>query len=327
MTLLTKAFTSDPLFGANQIAMIGRQGTRKTTLLRAYAELGIRQAHTVIWRARPAQDQWHLVPSEPNILAPMDFDLQFYERPQIGSWMKERTYDLHEYSETREIPGMLLEGRFNVLIEPNLPRPWISMWWLYLLRLLGGRKDHEWIRICFDEILDVLPSSVALKDDAYSKIMPEFARSFYDLRRQNIELLMVGHTSGDIHYDIRRAFTGLIYLPGAEHIRGWKVTDRALQNLKLGHCIVELPGIYGDEVLQIPDSRQPSSKISYSRTGANWIPDPQFREFSKNILDYKLFKKYRYWREGKIVQTKKKPTPSGKKSRGISPVDSSKEVS
>ena len=327
MTLISRAFTSNPLFGANQIMMIGRQGTRKTTLLRAYAELGLTQKHTVIWRARPSKDQWHLIPSQPNVLVPEGFDFHFYESPQVGLKTKERSFSIHEYSETREIPKMLLEGGFNVLIEPNLPEPWIALWWLYLLRLLGERKDHEWIRICFDEILDVLPSSGMLKDDAFSKIMPQFARSFYDFRRQNIEILMVGHTSGDVHYDIRRAFTGIMYLPGAEHIRGWKVTDRALQNLKAGHCIVELPGIYGDEVLQIPESRQPSSKISYSSDERHWIPDPQFREFSKNILEYKLFKKYRYWREGKIVQAKKKPTPSRKKRGGISPVDSSKEVS
>jgi energy-coupling factor transporter ATP-binding protein EcfA2 len=325
MTLLSKAFSSDPLFGANQIAMIGRQGTGKTTLLRAYAEFGMKQKHTVVWRGRPSKDQWHLIPGKPNIIVPDGFEYRFYESPQVGMQIKERTYDLTVYEETREIPRILAEGGLNVLIEPNLPKPWISLWWLYLLRLLGERKNHEWIRICFDEVLDVWPSSAVLKDDSYSRIMPEFARSFYDFRRQNIELLVVGHTSGDLHFDIRRAFTGILYLQGAEEIRGWRVTNRALRNLKSGHCIVELPNVFGDEMLQIPESRQPSSKISFSSDDRRWIPDPTFREFSKNILEYNIFKKYRYWREGKIVQVKEKRGPVRKKKGGISRVDSFKD--
>ncbi len=324
MSLLSRAFTSDPLFGANQIAMIGRQGTRKTTLLRAYAESGLKQKHTVIWRGRPSKDQWHLVRVDPRIIVPDGFDFRFYESPQVGMKITERTFTLTPYKETKEIPGLLVEGGFNVLIEPNLPKPWISLWWIYLLRVLGERQNHEWIRICFDEVLDVWPSSAVLKDDAYSRIMPEFARSFYDFRRQNIELLVVGHTSGDLHFDIRRAFTGLMYLQGAEEIRGWRVTNRALRNLKSGHCIVELPNVFGDEILQIPESRQPSSKISYSTDSRHWIPDPAFREFSRNLLEYKIFKKYRYWREGKIVQAKEKRGPVRTKEGGISRVDSFK---
>lgn len=324
MTLLSRAFGSDPLFGANQIAMIGRQGTRKTTLLRAYAEKGISQKHTVIWRARPSHDQWHLIPSEAKIIVPEGPTYKFLETPQVGLNVKEREFQLTTYSTTGQIPGLLSEGGLNVLVEPEIPKPWISLWWLYLLRLLGTRRKHEWVRICFDEILDVLPSSAVLKDDAYVRIMPELARSFYDFRRQNLEILMVGHRSGDLHYDIRGAFTGLIYLPGAQQVTGWKVNDRALRNLKTGHCIVELPGVFGDDLLQIPDSRQPSSKISFTNDSSTWIPDTAFKEFAKNILDYKVFKKYRYWSEKKHRKEQNKKEGVRQKKRGISPVDSFK---
>lgn len=325
MTLVSRAFGSDPLFGANQIAMIGRQGTRKTTLLRAYAELGLKQKHTVIWRARPSHDQWHLIPTHPRIIVPEGVAYRFMETPQIGMSAKEREFSLIEYDETDQIPGLLQEGGLNILVEPDLPKPWISLWWLYILRLLGTRKKHEWIRICFDEILDVLPSSAVLKDDAYVRIMPELARSFYDFRRQNIEILMVGHRSGDLHYDIRGAFTGIIYLPGAQQISGWKVNDRALRSLKSGHAIVELPGIFGDEILQIPANRQPTSKISFTSSG-QWTLDAAFKDFSKNILDYKIFKKYRYWSERKARKEQKKPEVDTEKIEGISPLDSFKKT-
>ena len=324
MTLLSRAFGSDPLFGANQIAMIGRQGTRKTTLLRAYAEKGLAQKHTVIWRARPSHDQWHLIPAEPRIIVPDGSTYKFTETPQVGLSVTEREFSLTAYTETAQIPGLLQEGALNILVEPDIPKPWISLWWLYLLRLLGSRRKHEWIRICFDEILDVLPSSAVLKDDAYVRIMPELARSFYDFRRQNLELLMVGHRSGDLHYDIRGAFTGIIYLPGAQQVSGWKVNDRALRGLKSGHCIVELPGVFGDDLLQIPDSRQPGSKISFAREGGTWVPDPAFREFSRTILDYKIFKKYRYWSERKPRKEEKKSEGVREKKQGISPLDSFK---
>ena len=323
MTLLQKAFGFDLKYGGRQIAMIGRQGTRKTTILRAYAENALARKQPVIWRARKFKDQWHLIPSEPNVISPEGFDISFWEAPQGTLDRKERTFNIQKFTSTRQIMSLLQPG-LNVLIEPNLPRPWLAVWWVYFLDMLVRREKYPSIRVCFDEILDVFPSSTMLKSDAYGELMPNFAARFYDLRRFGIDMMMVGHNSGDVHFDIRGAFTGIIYLPGAQAIKHWKVSNRALDALRDGRCIVELPGKYVETSMNIPDDRQPTSYISHTMDDDNWPPDPAFKDASRYLLNDRLVKKYRYWNEPRKVKIEKKEGPGAQKGEGIPPINSSK---
>lgn len=331
MTLLEKVFGFDPKYGGRAIMMIGRMGTRKTTILRAYAEAALADKVPVIWRARDFRDQWHLIPSDKTVLVPEGSKVSFWEIPNGTMDRREISPKVREFASTEDLLHLLGDG-LNVLVEPNLPRPWLAVWWVYFLEMLAKRENYPSMRkyprmrVCFDEILDVFPSSTSQKTDAYSALMPNFASKFYEIRRSGVDLMMVGHASGDIHYDIRGSFTGIIYLHGSRAVQGWRVTDRALKSLLPGHAILELEGRFVEVPLHLPDNRQPSSFVSYARSTDYWVPDEGFKDGAPRLLDNRrdLLKKYRLWPEPRKVRIEKGTPRSQEKGEGIPPVNSSK---
>ena len=328
MTLLQRVFGFDPKYGGRQIAMIGEQGTRKTTILRAYAETALAEKTPVIWRGRRFRDQWHLIPAESTVLVPDTSPVLFWEIPQGTIDRSEVKPEVQVYSTGEELLSLINQG-LNVVVEPNLPSPWLAVWWVHFLTLLAHREENPSIRkyprmrLCFDEILDVFPSSTGGKTDAFNLIMPYLNRKFYDFRRSGTDMMFVGHASGDIHYEIRKAFTGIMYLPGAGSIEGRRVGKKVLRGLKTGHAIVELRDIFFDLAISLPASRQPTSYISYTRSEDYWTPDEAFKRAALEILENRrdLIRRYRLWEEPRKVKAEKRVPPDGQNREGGPPIN------
>lgn len=269
MNLLQEAFESDPRKQANQILVQGRMGSGKTTLLRAYADQAIRKGHCVIWRTRPRNDQWHLMEGKRKILVPQGSRIEFSQ---------EINDELHEYSGPADIVRKLQKG-LNVIIEPQMTKPWDALFWTATWNFLQTRKRFEWVTIVFDEVKDVFPSQ---SYGPYYFIMPQMSSVFRDSRRANLEMMFTIHEARDIHWDWVGKFQAYIYMHGSDPIRGKRVKRGLLQHLEPGHVIVELRDNFADVSLRIPDSQYPKSLISYDL----WNPEDYHELMDKRTQDY-----------------------------------------
>ena len=250
MSLLEDMFESKEMNGAYQILVQGRMGSGKTTVMRAYAHQAIQKGHTVIWRARPNKDQWHLFKDKRKILIPKGSRLEFSENIQD---------DLHEYSGPADIMRKLQKG-LNIIIEPSMTKPWDSLFWLSFWHFLNERKRYKWATMIYDELKDTFPSQ---SYGPYYFIMPQVSSVFRDMRRSNTEMMATIHEPRDIHWDWIGKFQGIIYMHGSQPIHTKRVKKGLITHLEPSHVIVELGDRFADNLLRIPDSQYPTSLISY----------------------------------------------------------------
>ena len=269
MNLLNRSFQSIELEGANQILVQGRMGSGKTTLMRAYADQAIRKHHAVIWRARPNRDQWHLLEGERKILVPEDSQVNFSQDIQD---------QLHEYSGPADLLRKL-HGGLNIVIEPNLTKPWDAIFWLSFWRFLNQRKRFTWATMIYDEVKDTFPSQ---SYGAYYFIMPQVSSVFRDMRRSRTEFMATIHEPRDIHWDWVGKYQTVIYMHGATRINGRRIKQGLISHLESGHILVELRDEFADVRLNIPDSQYPKSHISYDLVN----PKEYHKRLDRRTMEY-----------------------------------------
>lgn len=272
MSLLGKSFESSERDGANQILVQGRMGSGKTTLMRAYAYQAIRKGHAVIWRARPNKDQWHLLPGDTKILVPQGAEIEF---------SREISQEIHHYSGPSDIMRKIHKG-LNVIIEPNLTKPWDAIFWLSVWHFLNERKRFSWATMIYDELKDAFPSQ---SYGPYYFIMPQVSSVFRDMRRSRTEFMATIHEPKDLHWEWIGKFRTVIYMHGAQRIGGKRVRQGIISHLEPGRVIVEMDDQFADVALNIPDSQYPSSLISFwMHHPTPYILEPRTMEYIKNIL-------------------------------------------
>ena len=272
MSLLGKAFQSSERDGANQILVQGRMGSGKTTLMRAYAYQAIQKDHAVIWRARPNKDQWHLLPGETKILIPQGSEIEFSQ---------EIKQDLHTYSGPSDIIRKIHKG-LNVIIEPNLTKPWDAIFWLSFWNFLNQRKKFSWVTMIYDELKDTFPSQ---SYGPYYFIMPQVSSVFRDMRRSRVEFMATIHEPKDIHWEWIGKFRSVIYMHGSQRIPGRRVRQGIISHLEPGRVICEVDDEFADVSLKISSDQYPSSLISYSmKHPMPYVLEPKTLQFINSIL-------------------------------------------
>ena len=267
MSLLGKAFQSSDRDGANQILVQGRMGSGKTTLMRAYAYQAIQKGHAVIWRARPNKDQWHLLPGDTKILVPQGSNIEF---------SRDVAQDLNPYSGPSDIIRKIHKG-LNVIIEPNLTKPWDAIFWLSVWHFLNERKRFQWATMIYDELKDTFPSQ---SYGPYYFIMPQVSSVFRDMRRSRTEFMATIHEPKDLHWEWIGKFRTVIYMHGSQRITGKRVRQGPISHLAPGRVLVEMDDDFSDVAANIPDSQYPSSLISY------WMNHPKPYRLEPRTMDY-----------------------------------------
>lgn len=267
MSLLGKAFQSSDRDGANQILVQGRMGSGKTTMMRAYAFQAIQKGHAVIWRARPNRDQWHLLPGDTKILVPQGSDIEF---------SRDVAQDLNPYSGPSDIMRKIHKG-LNVIIEPNLTKPWDAIFWLSVWHFLNERKRFDWVTMVYDELKDTFPSQ---SPGPYYFIMPQVSSVFRDMRRSRTEFMATIHEPKDLHWEWIGKFRTVIYMHGSQRIQGKRVRQGPISHLAPGRVLVEMDDDFSDVAANIPDSQYPSSLISY------WMNHPKPYRLEPRTMDY-----------------------------------------
>lgn len=267
MSLLGKAFESSEKNGANQILLQGRMGSGKSTLLRAYAHQAIAKGHVVVWRARSNKDQWHLLPGDTKILIPQGSEIEF---------SRDVPFDLHPYSGPSDIIRKIHKG-LNVVVEPNLVKPWDAIFWMSFWHFLNERKRFPWATMIYDEVKDTFPSQ---SYGPYYFIMPQVSSVFRDMRRSRTEFMATIHEPKDLHWEWIGKFRTIIYMHGSQRINGKRVRQGIITHLEPGRVIVEMDDEFADVATHIPPSQYPSSLISY------WLNHPRPYNLEPRTMDF-----------------------------------------
>lgn len=256
-------------WGGRQAVLMGEVGSGKTTLLAyltAAAAKGIgldgspREKQAAIWRGRQS-DRFPMFATMVKTVVCVPKGRRFAVT-LVQQDSKEETdlegmgMEVTEFRKTDEIVESLTPGELRVVLSLYTPLQETELW-ADVLHSLATRTNLDWVNLAIDEAHNVFPPPTVAD---YSTQLRASADKL-DLRRAFVNCTMAVHTAKLLNWMMLQGLDWAFYLKGAPKLRGSRVRQNYINQLRLGEAHLDAGSGY--VLFKFPDFKQ-QNKLPYS---------------------------------------------------------------